>query len=519
MTLLRLVLLILLLASLTGCAIRENTYFAINDSEVYWQRSGFSIKPPSGSNWTKMPTDTTLPNSVVFTTGEGMYFGGATTNKWLYLKGTTVLAVSTLLDEPLRDRTDKTRLASALRNHLERYQQFSPVQIKEVSYDAKLGMDCVRYAGKAKKERYNVDQLDGREDEVKGYLCLHPANDIFCVKMESHNYASVNTTMANKDDQVDHFFSSLSFTPISSSVSRTFSTRSYQVGTSPSQLVYIKYKPWVALKDEDRVVQVNPEDGKLLSSVSVGKKPVALTVLKNEIWVANSGDGTVTRIDPTGAQAVKTIQVGGNPVAISGRDAAIWVADVTGNRVIRIDPADNRVVATVAVGLEPTSLSMGNDGVWVSNAGDGTVSFIDRKQARVVDIIKVGGRPVQINVADSGAWVADETGRMVIRIDRTTRTVQAKVPVGGRPCWLQANNGHDVFVAFSDLARIDRIDPATNQVFGPALPGEATARSLVIFSGSLWYVNGTGTSLTRVELNPYRQAFGSSTARPSGSGN
>ena len=53
-----------ILAGILGCAVNENTYWTVTDSDAYWNRDGYSIKPPLGNSWTKMPLDDNHPNSL-----------------------------------------------------------------------------------------------------------------------------------------------------------------------------------------------------------------------------------------------------------------------------------------------------------------------------------------------------------------------------------------------------------------------------------------------------------------------
>jgi len=223
---------VLFVSGILGCAVNDKTYWTITDSTIYWDRSGYSIRPPSGSYWVKQPTDDNYPNLIVFYKGEALVMRGAY-DKWLYMKGSAALATSTVLDEPVLDRRDSNLVASALRKHLERYQIYSPTKINEASFDSSLGQDCLKYSGASKVERYKVEQGDYHAEEIKGYFCLHPEIGNFGVIMESRNFATVGTRVSNKDSQMDHFFESLRFNHLSSAVSRTYRVTSHQVGKTP----------------------------------------------------------------------------------------------------------------------------------------------------------------------------------------------------------------------------------------------------------------------------------------------
>lgn len=509
MQLVRTAVTVVFLSSLLGCAVNEKTNWVVTDSDAYWNRAGYSIKPPSGSNWVKLPTSDDHPNEIAFVKGEGWEHKRST----VYIKGTMVAATSTQLDEPIPNRSDKQALATTLRDHLNRYSLYLPTKLTTSDYDASLGMDCLKYTGTPKIERHRTAKGDDLSSKIiSGFFCLHPDNGQFGVIMESHDFATVFTDVAKPNEQSKNFFTSLLFSPLQHPVSRMFKSTTHQVGKAPYQMVLFQKHLWVALRDEDRVVQVDPADGKIIASIPVGKQPVALSGGAKGMWIANSGDGTVTRIDPSNTQDVQTIRVGGKPVSVSVGQGHVWVADSSANAVIRIDPATNAVAATIAVGQEPVAVVAGKDGIWTANAGDGTVTVIDKAHDTVTDTVNIGGRPVRISLADTGAWVADERGRAVIQIDRKGRTVSSRIEVGGTPGWVQAFDGWDLFVTLSDSAKIVRIDPKLKRVFGPPITAEASPRSIVFNAGSLWFANSSGTTLSAVNLNPNGQAVGNPAA-------
>lgn len=212
MTRLLAVLAAFVLANLMGCAVNENTYWTVTDSDAYWIRSGYSIKPPSGSNWVKLPTDDKNPNSISFFKGEGVTNRGSTSDTYIFLKGTVTLANSTLIDHPVLDRTDKKKLAATLRKHLNRHW---PIKIENSRYVALSRGDCLKYSGSSKIERPRIGMSDLTIEQVRGYFCLHPDSNSFGVIMESRNFVTTGSSVLNRDEDIDHFFDSLIFTSLS----------------------------------------------------------------------------------------------------------------------------------------------------------------------------------------------------------------------------------------------------------------------------------------------------------------
>jgi len=487
-----------LLSLLLGCAAKENLYWAVTDSEEYWNRNGFAVQPPSGTKWYKLPVEDKLPNLITFAHQEGMVYGSG---QYWYLTATTAFAYSVLLDEPVQEQSDKKSLEEQLREHLLRYQLFRGETVSEVVYNPLQGLDCVSYKATPTKKSHRTDRGEVFIGRIKGYLCLHPEQHSFGVVMELRDLATAGSELVLRDGQTEHFIKSLRFTPFSSSVSQTYPRVSYQLGAAPTQMVPYREKLWVALRDENRVVQVEPLDGKVVASVGVGSHPVALVHAAGSLWVANSGDGTVMRIDPSTGRVTHTISVGGEPVALCAGLGQVWVADRSGSAVIRVNATSGAVAARIAVGSQPVSIGFSKEGVWTANAGDGTLSLIDRSHDWVNATLKVGGRPVSVASANGVVWVADADGGQVLRIDGTSKEVTARIKVGGSPGWVTAYDGWDVLVALPSASRIVRVDPKKNRVFGSAIPGEGAPCSMVVLGAHLWFANGAGSSVARVVID------------------
>lgn len=216
---------VLLLAfTVSGCAVNENINWPISDSETYWNKNGFSIKPPSGRAWYKLPRNEKFPNSIVFARGEGAVMG----TTLIYMNGGIMIAASSMLNEPVRNRHNKEALAAELRHHLEWYERYWSTKFGKSYYDPSFGYDCLKYDGSPKVDKYPLrtdvyvtGPPEYREQEIKGYFCLHPANDRFGVIMEARYISSPGTVAPKLDKHAEHFFTSLLFTPISSSTTRT----------------------------------------------------------------------------------------------------------------------------------------------------------------------------------------------------------------------------------------------------------------------------------------------------------
>ena len=117
---------------------------------------------------------------------------------------------------------------------------------------------------------------------------------------------------------------------------------------------------------------------------------------------------------------------------------------------------------------------------------------------------------------DAGVWVADEASNSVVQIDAKSKEVVSRIAVAGKPTWMRAFDGWDVFVGLSDPAGIVRIDPARKAVFGPEIPAFGTPKSIIFVKGAIWFVDSTGETLSKVDLNPIGKPGGRSRGRMKG---
>jgi DNA-binding beta-propeller fold protein YncE len=104
----------------------------------------------------------------------------------------------------------------------------------------------------------------------------------------------------------------------------------------------------------------------------------------------------------------------------------------------------------------------------------------------VVTVLGIGGNPVDGVFAAGSLWVTDFDRRQVVRIDPADRKVIARIPLDHAPADLAGGDG-SVWargLAGNDLARIWRIDPATNRV--AAQFDTRFGEGLALTPGSVW---------------------------------
>jgi hypothetical protein len=189
---------VLLIAfAVSGCA--SGDFGWANDPERSYQFSGFSVRAPSGSNWSWSARNPDSPNSILFTKVDQTPF----------FKFTTAGALGIPIGAPVPHDSAKDVLTKIL----QQYQQQSGLIVEKSSFETPIEAQCLRYQGKlAKRDLLTVSGVV-RIEAIRGYFCLHPDYDDFVVMMETRNGTVPGITQSFSWLQVENFFNSLRFTP------------------------------------------------------------------------------------------------------------------------------------------------------------------------------------------------------------------------------------------------------------------------------------------------------------------
>ena len=179
---------------------------------------------------------------------------------------------------------------------------------------------------------------------------------------------------------------------------------------------------WAAAGASRTVYRVNPESGRILSSIA-GVDGSAIAVADGAAWVAEPRRGAIVNIDATG-RVVARIRVPGDPVRVAADATTVWAAIPHPHGAVwsarsalwRIDAKTRKRVAIVSVPATARRVATGAGYVWVTSgtyqgepgvpAGGGVLSKIDPRTNRVVSTIKIGFRPDGVVVANGLVWIA-----------------------------------------------------------------------------------------------------------------
>ena len=254
-------------------------------------------------------------------------------------------------------------------------------------------------------------------------------------------------------------------------------------GEPPSQIV----------RDAVPAAELDP---RALKPVRVGRGADGVAVGAGAMWVANKERDQVVRLDPTGPRVTDTLEVGGNPDSVAVGLGRVWVTNTDSDTVTIIDPAAPTVEATVPVGDQPEGIAVGRGSAFVANMGDGTVTRIDA-DGRPRGTESVGAEPIQLAFDSKAPWVTVTGENAVVRLDPSTGKPTERVDVAGSPrgiafaaglLWISATEADQIVVLDPGTAReVERIDMPEN-------PREVRAGE-----GAVWVTSAVAGMVTAID--------------------
>jgi YVTN family beta-propeller protein len=171
------------------------------------------------------------------------------------------------------------------------------------------------------------------------------------------------------------------------------------------------------------------------------------------------GSGTVSRIDPRTRQVVATIPVGAEPIGLALGASGVWVAGFRDSLLWRIDPRTNRILgAPVSVGQGPSAVIANPSGVWVASQS-ATLSRVDEARNAVVTFA-IGQSASGVVAVGQQIWVSDYIGGTVWRVDAASNNIIGPaIPVGKGPVRLAVGN-NGVWVSNVGSGTVSRVGGA-----------------------------------------------------------
>ena len=93
----------------------------------------------------------------------------------------------------------------------------------------------------------------------------------------------------------------------------------------PVALTTGKQAVWVS-DSRGQVWRINPDTATVSQTTPVGRGLVGLCATDGAVFAANNADGTVVQIDPQDGRVVGLVSVGHAPTDVASLDVTVWVS-------------------------------------------------------------------------------------------------------------------------------------------------------------------------------------------------
>ncbi|HEU5303959.1 MAG TPA: YncE family protein [Gemmatimonadales bacterium] len=443
------------------------------------QFDGFSVLPPQGDGWYVAPT---LPKDEVWRSVAGFVKQGSSD------AGAAIWATAAVANIDTPFPTREQLLQQLLRS---RETELRGGRFRLLEFRSAPGPTpgCHRYDAVA--EDRAVPEFPGVVFvlSLRHALCLHPNAPTLAVNIAYSERRRQGQPAAKIEGEGEPFLTSLQFSPML----RPSVVANIKVQGDPQGIATDGRSVWVAELSNNSVARIDPETNLVAKRYAVGVRPVGLAVGEGAVWVATNGSDEVWTIDLR-ADEVRgpPIKVGREPLDIVVGPGSVWVTNMGSGTVSRIDPRTRQVVATIPVGAEPIGLALGASGVWVAGFRDSLLWRIDPRTNRILGApVSVGQGPSAVIANASGVWVASQSATLS-RVDEARNAV-VTFAVGQSASGVVAV-GQQIWVSDYIGGTVWRVDAASNNILGPAIPvGKGPVR-LAVGNNGVWVSNvGSGT--------------------------
>jgi streptogramin lyase len=268
--------------------------------------------------------------------------------------------------------------------------------------------------------------------------------------------------------------------------------------------------PWVACKQQARVIRLNTRKRKITASIRLGAPVIAVAAGCGSIWAVDTGS-TLYRIKPSTARVTRRVRLGAVAaynVWIGG--GSIWVADDQGAEVIRISAATGTIEKRLPVGDGPAAMTFAGDSAWVINHRDRRLMRIDLASNSVTNLGAVpGDAPERMTWLADSLWITGR-GTDLLQLDPQTGKVKATIEIGAGgidvvaaadALWVPVRSAAVDPTGLPTMETLRRVSASTRQVStGATASGRVDVRGLQARDGFVWIADNRSGRLYRVRI-------------------
>ena len=230
--------------------------------------------------------------------------------------------------------------------------------------------------------------------------------------------------------------------------------------------------------------------------VRTGEAPCGVVAARDGgLWVGVYGTGKVLRIDPQGGKVTTTVNVGPWACRVVVGPAAVWVTRDQAGEIVRISRG-NGGLARLEVGAGAFDVVLARGSVWSTSFDTGAISRFDAATAKLARVYRDGPNPAGMTSCGGRIWVGHgRDARWLTAIDPLTNRVQRVTVRARAPGWPSCIRG-TVWVTTPDT--ILRVDPRTRRVLSRLLIGETLAYAAQGPDGLVWATDKQHSVVHRV---------------------
>jgi DNA-binding beta-propeller fold protein YncE len=272
-------------------------------------------------------------------------------------------------------------------------------------------------------------------------------------------------------------------------------------------LTFYGPSPWVACKEQARVVRVDPKRRRIMASLRLDAPVIAVATGYSSIWALDSSS-TLYRIRPATARITKRIDLGARaPYNIWIGAGSVWVVDDGAGQVIRVSAATNRVVARISVGDGPADMVFGDTGAWVINHRDRGLVRIGLGSNAATRLATIpGDAPERMARLAGSLWITGR-GTDLLQVSPQTGALQATVEIGASgidviatadSLWVPTRSAAVDQRSFPTMDALRRVTASIREVTTVATAsGRVDVHGLQAQAGYLWIADNTAGVLFR----------------------
>jgi sugar lactone lactonase YvrE len=180
------------------------------------------------------------------------------------------------------------------------------------------------------------------------------------------------------------------------------------------------------------------------------------------LWVSLPNDNRVVALDPTDGRLVHSVPTTApGPRGLTSAGSSIWAT--AGTRLLQIDARTGETTRTVAVpgGVLPYDVSVSADAAWVTDSRARTVTRVPLDGGAPTSF-DVGGPTVGTVVSGGAVWVGLKDAPALLRLDPDSGATLSRVRLPATPLGLAVVAG-DVWATAPDADRVLSFDGASGR--------------------------------------------------------